>query len=289
VSDNANARDTAYATALVRADDRPRYYATLFAPYDIRDDLFALYAFAAEVARVPSQVRETPLGEIRLKWWSDAVARLDEVGGETPTLRALARAVSRRGLPLAPLIALIEARSADFYADATLSIGDLERRFGETESVVFQLAVLTAASAAGGETADASGHAGIAYGLARRLANFAQERARGRSFLPVELLREAGLSPSEIFATPPPVGLADVLAKLVGIAERHRAVAEEAAATIAWPARSVFLPLAVVSPLLRQVERLGPALAERPAGLSDLNSLWRIGRRYLGARRTLAR
>ena len=41
-----------HCAALVREADRDRYLATLFAPAEHRDALFALYAFNVEIARV---------------------------------------------------------------------------------------------------------------------------------------------------------------------------------------------------------------------------------------------
>src|SRR6185503_550936 len=93
------ADDIAYLTALVRENDRPRYYATLFAPADKRSDLCALYGFAAEVARVPDQVSEPGPGEIRLRWWRDSLADAVSSGvGSTPALRAVAATINRHRL-----------------------------------------------------------------------------------------------------------------------------------------------------------------------------------------------
>ena len=47
---------------------------------------------------------------------------------------------------------------------------------GETQSALFQLAAIDLPARAAPETADAAGHAGVAYGLARRLARFAADR-----------------------------------------------------------------------------------------------------------------
>ena len=112
--------DIAYLTALVRAHDRPRYYATLFAPAALRADLFALYGFAAEIARVPDQVSEPGLGEIRLRWWQRCARRGGGRRRRRATLRRSARVaatIARHRLPLAPFEALIEARAADLYSD----------------------------------------------------------------------------------------------------------------------------------------------------------------------------
>lgn len=268
--------DVAYLSALVREHDRPRYYAALFAPQEIRDDLFALYGFAAEIARVPDLVSEPQLGEIRLQWWSEALAAANETAGEVPALRALASTIATHRLPMAPFQALIEARSADLYADPPASVGDLEGRLGETESVLFQMAAIVA-GAEGPEAADAAGHAGVAYGLARRLALVGRDRLKGKTVLPQEVLQESGMSTAELFAPNPGPGLFKAVAGAVNVARGHLKEADRRVSTLKRSMRFAFLPLAVVAPLLRRIERAGADIGVREARLSDLESLIRIG------------
>jgi phytoene synthase len=193
---NPGASDTAALTALVREWDRPRYYATLFAPAAIRDDLFTLYGFAAEIARIPDLVSNPALGEIRLQFWRDQLqaAAAGQGGGSPPALQALAAVIGRHQLPLQPFLALIDARRADLYADPPASIGDLEGFLGETQSALFQIAAIIGGGE-GADTADLAGHAGVAYGLSRRLAALASDRVRGRTILPLELLASEELQP----------------------------------------------------------------------------------------------
>ena len=63
----------AHCEALVRAADKDRFLASLFAPAEHRAALLALYAFNIEVSRVREAVREPLPGEIRLQWWSDVL------------------------------------------------------------------------------------------------------------------------------------------------------------------------------------------------------------------------
>nr|MDQ2705339.1 squalene/phytoene synthase family protein [Pseudomonadota bacterium] len=53
---------------LVRAADRDRYIAALYAPEDRRADLLALYAFNAEIAGIRDRISQALPGEIRLQW-----------------------------------------------------------------------------------------------------------------------------------------------------------------------------------------------------------------------------
>src|ERR1700704_5284940 len=103
---------------LVRAADKDRYLATLFAPADKRHALFALYAFNCEIAGVRDRAREPMPGEIRLQWWRDVLN--GERAGEAaanPVAAALTDTLARCGLPVAPLLDLIEAHAFDLYDD----------------------------------------------------------------------------------------------------------------------------------------------------------------------------
>jgi 15-cis-phytoene synthase len=269
--------DIAYLTALVRAYDRPRYYATLFAPPPLRDDLFALYGFAAEIARVPDQVSEPGLGEIRLRWWQDSLAEAISSGdaADTPTLRAIVAIIERHRLPPAAFEALIAARSFDLYSDPPPTIPDLEGRMGEMESVLFQMAAIILG--AKGETADAAGHAGIAYGVARRLAMSRSEWARGRTIMPVDILARHGLTSNAVFVADPPSKLAFAVAEMLALAHRHLDLAKAAIVKLLPRIRLAFLPIAIVQPLLRRVEQHRSASGTRDVEISDLETLLRIG------------
>lgn len=271
--------DIAYVTALVREHDRPRYYATLFAPADKRSDLFALYGFAVEVARVPDLVSEPALGEIRLRWWQDSLAEAvgQSSAGGTPALRAVATTIARHRLPLAAFDALIEARSSDLYSDPPASVADVEGRMGETESVLFQMPAIIL-GAAGPETAEAAGHAGIAYGVSRRLAVFASDRTRGHCLVPADVLERQGFTSIGLFAAAQSSPkLAAIIEEMAALARQHLAFAQTAIAKLSPVVRPAFLPLAAVAPLLTRIARLGEDAASRDVRLSDFETLVRIG------------
>ena len=64
----------------VRRHDWDRYLFTLFAPADVREDLFTILAFNTEIARIPDMVSEPLLGQIRLQWWQDSINKIYEGG-----------------------------------------------------------------------------------------------------------------------------------------------------------------------------------------------------------------
>ena len=270
--------DVAYVTKLVRNFDRPRYFSALFAPERLRPDFFTLYAFAAEIERIPDLVTDPRLGEIRLQFWQDRLEALGgpEEPGSPPLLRGLATLIARHALPVPPLTALIEARRADLYSDPPPTLADTEGRLGETQSSLFQLASLIAGSS-GVESADAAGHAGVAFGLARRLAILGHDQARRRTILPRDVLEQEGLGSAELFKPQAGPQLVRAVMRMAEHARRHLAAAKASLAGLPPALLPPFLALAVVEPLLGRIERLGPAILQRPASLSDLEMLSRIG------------
>src|SRR5262249_9951086 len=89
-----------YCENLVRAGDKDRWLASLFAPAERRTHLHALYAFNLEVARVRELAREPMAGEIRLQWWREVIAgtRPGEAAAN-PVAAALVETIARCGLP----------------------------------------------------------------------------------------------------------------------------------------------------------------------------------------------
>src|SRR3954452_10924125 len=112
--------DSAYlhCEQLVRAADKDRFLATLFAPAEKRGPLFALYAFNIEIASVRERAREPMPGEIRLQWWRDVINGERAVEAvANPVAAALIETAARFSLPRARLLDLIEAHAFDLYDD----------------------------------------------------------------------------------------------------------------------------------------------------------------------------
>src|ERR1700683_1537395 len=151
----------AYCAEGVRAADRDRYLATLFAPAESRGALYALYAFNGEAARVREAARQPLPGEIRLQWWGDVLH--GERSGEAsanPVASALLAAMEQHHIARARLIDLIDARRFDLYEEPMATVADLEMYARRTSSVLFALA---AQILSGREAQAVAEPAGIAY------------------------------------------------------------------------------------------------------------------------------
>lgn len=270
--------DRDYIVSLVRTHDRARYYSALFGPADKRPHLFALYAMNAEIGRIPESASEPGLGEIRFQWWQDSIRSGGT--GETPVMGALKEAIAECSLPADALSRLVGGHRDDLYGDPWATLQDMEGYFGVTESALFQLASLVLGSD-GRQTADAAGHAGIAYGLSLHLAAMFALRRGGRQIAPPDLLEIYGMDAAAMFADSPPPGFDALLGHLVDLAGQHYQDARKAIRSIPAACRPAFLALALVPVFLKRVQRQGKDLWYRPVMLSDLTKLSRIGRAAL--------
>jgi len=70
-----------YVAGEVRRHDRDRFLTTLFVSPENRADLWALYAFNAEIARIPGSVSEPMLGRIKVQWWRDVITAIADGRG----------------------------------------------------------------------------------------------------------------------------------------------------------------------------------------------------------------
>jgi len=272
----------------VRAADKDRFLATLFAPAEARGALFALYAFNLEIAGVRDRVREPMAGEIRLQWWRDVLD--GERSGEAaanPIAAALRDTIARCALPAEPLRDLLEARAFDLYDDPMPTLAALEAYARKTSSAVFW----QAARICGGATAaveQAAEHAGAALAITDLLRHFARHASRRQVFVPLELLQRHGARVEDVTAGQVSDALRGALAALRAEARRHLVAFELLLPQLPKVALPAFLPLALVPGYLALMERGDYEPFRTPIEAAQWRrqwALWRAARRYAGAMR----
>ena len=269
----------AVAQATVRTADRDRYTADLFLPEPARRHIFALHAFNAEVARVRDAVSDPQLGEIRLQWWRDALNGDD---GGHPIATAVRRTIAEFKLPVAAFERLLDARTFDLYDDPMPTLNDLEGYAGDTSSSLIQLAAIVLAGGRDPGTAEAAGHAGVAYAITGLLRALPFHARRGQQYLPQDVLAKHGADPAAVFSGQSTAALRAVLADLRERARDHLARGERALAALTGDVKLAFLPMTLVRPYLDLMERPRYEPLGQPADLSAWRRpwiLWRATRR----------
>jgi phytoene synthase len=261
---------------LVRRFDHDRYLTCLLAPAGRREDLFALYAFNVEVARIAEVVRESALGHMRLQWWRDTLAEIH--GGRMPhhpVAEPLAAAIARHGLDRADFDRLLSGREADLAGAPPATLAALEDYAEATSArlLYLSLQVLGARTRTGAAAGREIGVAWALCGLLRAVAVLARQR---RLYLPTDLCDAEGLDVGDLFEVRSSPALTAVAAQVAARAADRlragRAVARQVP-TAALPA----LGLAVLTErALGRLARAGfdpfqPAV-QRP----DPSRLWRL-------------
>ena len=272
---------SAYCEALVREADKDRFLAALFAPAAQRGALHALYAFNIEIARVRESIHEPLAGEIRLQWWTDALA--GKAAGDAsanPVAAALLAALARYGLPIELLTGLVAARRFDLYDDPMRTLAEFNEYACATSSALIELA---ARILAGGEMpglGPLAFHAGLGYAIAGLLQAFPVHAARGQLYLPLEVLERHGVG-QEFAAKPATAQLRDALAEMRGHARQHLAQAGRLADGVPVAGLPALLPVALAGPALDRMERADydPLAVVEPAQWRRQWLLWRAARR----------
>jgi len=236
----------------LRRTDEDRYHASLFAPADKRKALFVLYAFHHEVARVAESVRDPMMHAIRLQWWREAVegARAQKPR-QHQTVTALAELFAQHDLRAELFDAIIDAREDDAAEITFDTLAALEIYADTTAGNLMRLA----SRILGEPHDDLSREAGIAQALAGILRAIPFHAARGKVYLPRDLLADAGTSREEILQNHSGKKLAPVIAKIAGTARAHLAKA----GALAKPrdALPAFLPAATAPLYLNRVTANG--------------------------------
>ena len=271
----------ALATQLLRETDRDRYLATLVLPANARDAVAALYAFNADVASISERAREPAAGEIRLRWWLDALT--GEGHGDVranPAADALLSTISEYALPVAALRRLIEARRFDLYQDPMPDIATFEGYAGETASALYQLAAMILNGGKPIDTGDAAGHLGVAHAFVGHLRAFGYHASRGRIFLPWQVFATCGVKESDVLAGQSSEGLAVALTRIAELAASHLGKAGAAIDLLPRQLRPAFAPAAVLNGQLRRIDYEAPF--QLPRDLPDWQKLavlwWRTSR-----------
>ena len=248
----------AHCEALVRASDKDRFVATLFAPAESRPHLYALYAFNLEIARIAEVAHEALAGEIRMQWWYDALTGTGagEVAGH-PVASPLLDTLDRCRLSAQPLLDLIEARRSDLYREPIATLAEFDGYVRRTSSALFATAARIIAWN-GQEFAGAADAAGLAYGTTTLLAVAPLHAEGGHVYVPSEVLIRHGAGAADLLAGRATEQVSAALAELTDRAEQHFDTFLKRAAQLPADARPALLPVAIVPSMLRRLHRRRP-------------------------------
>ena len=132
--------DTLSCAKRLESGDPVRFRAVMSSPVLLRKRLFVLFAFNAEVARAPWVTQESPIAEMRLQWWWDALEEISK--GESirrhDVVTPLSQLIKKADAP--SLQRLVNARRLDIYKECFKTLDDFEAYIKETSSILLSVA-----------------------------------------------------------------------------------------------------------------------------------------------------
>lgn len=187
-----------YSAAQVKKFDYDRFLITLFAKADIREDLFALYAFNHEVAKIREVVSEPMLGEIRLQWWREAIDGIVEHKPRNhEVVLPLDAAFHKHGLSSDMFIKVIDARSADIYDENPKTIADFEEYLGATSGNLMKIAAYISGER-DEHVLSLAYDLGLVWGLIGTMRSVRYHISLGKLALPQDLMDEYGVTKRDV-------------------------------------------------------------------------------------------
>lgn len=258
--------DLAFCQDQLRKLDPVRHFMALASPEEQRPALIAFYCFLNEIERIPKQVSEPAMGEIRLQWWLDVIDReyadLGQGCGQGnigPVASCLKQVQRDYGLSKDQLSQIIEARKFDLYHDPMPDWDTFETYAGETKALPYLLAAQILNDGTPPDLADLCGNSAMAVCLTDQLSSFFANTKQQRLYLPLQEFRNTTISEAQLWAVDPRDEIALVLHRLADKAHDHLQLAQTDFEDLKQKGQtqlsSAFLDLALVSRRLKQCRK----------------------------------
>ncbi len=263
-----------YCREIVNKDDRDRYLTTIFAPSSFQNQLWALWAFNQEVAKVRENVSEAMLGEIRLQWWADAIEEVKSGAvREHPVCQALNEA-SLNESTLDLLTETIAARKLDVFDEGPADFAALcdyaDGVGGALQEASYRILAVDALVEAGISASRALGQAWTMLGLVRALPFHWQA---GRSYMPASVKEGMHLpDPEQAFKQ-----LKPTIDRMLNYARQQLDECKKLIKTLDKNQRKLFVPIALMELYLNTLDKAGNNPFETPPfEASELRKLWKL-------------
>jgi len=251
------------------------YWAMRLLPAARREGMFAVYAYCRAVDDIADSDEPHEARLAGLATWRGEIDALYGGSPRHPVAKALARPVAAFGLRKADFLGVLEGMEMDAREDIRApAMLDLDRYCDRVASAVGRLSVRIFGldDAKGLPLAHSLGRA---LQLTNILRDLAEDAARGRLYLPAELLAKQGIASREPTAVLAHPGLPAVCRELAGVAREHFAAAD----TVMRDApKGAVRPAAIMGAVYRRLlERLVAADwrdLEHPARVPTPVKLW---------------
>ncbi len=265
----------AHVQAVVAASGTSFYWSMRLLPRAKRDAMYAIYAFCREVDDIADGALPAAVKLAQLAAWRAEVEALFAGRASWPTTLALVQPVGRFDLPKAEFDAMIDGMEMDAGERMRAPpLAELERYCRCVAGAVGLLSVRVFGALGPGPEQGALA-LGEALQLTNILRDLTEDAARGRLYLPRELLEQQGIAERDPERV---LGHRALPAVCAALAERARQRFEEADRRFAGSDRRQLRPALVMMQVYRRtLERLvarGWQRLDQPVRLAKPERLW---------------
>ncbi len=251
-----------YCIDQVAKYDHDRYLCIMLAPRQYRQDLFSLFAFNEEIARIREQVNESLLGQMRLRWWHETI---EKINPEQPRPSGLAGTlfdvIIKHNLSKQLFYELLDARASDLDDIPPPSMDALIQYCSGTSSTLIRLSqeiILGSKYTSDNQIMnDAARDCGIAWALIGTIRSIPFQLSQGRCMLPRDLLRTSAIDWTTVSPTNPPDRLKDVIRVLAQEAEKRIMSTRDASKGLSRKATTPLISLPVAAHYLKVISSVG--------------------------------
>jgi len=246
-----------YCADYVRRNDKDRFLCSLFAAPEKREGLFTLYAFNQEVSKTREMVSETMLGHIRLQWWRDTLAEIEQGKiRKHEVVEPLSVLIQSGQIEPRDLEILIAAREFDLADKAPANQAELDHYIDQTSG---HLAVMAAEllGVTDNDARHAARLAGNAYGLVGILRAMVFHGRAKRLYLPQDRMEKHGVGQGDIFEFRKTDVVKSLTREIADLAQDRLAEARKFRKKLPSNALAAALPIVLADGYLRKLAKAG--------------------------------
>ncbi|MEW5942611.1 MAG: presqualene diphosphate synthase HpnD [Pseudomonadota bacterium] len=250
------------------------YYSFLFLPPPKRQAITALYAFCREVDDIADECRDLVVASAKLAWWRGEIAAAFAGRPQHPVGRALLPAIRDYGVAAEQFYEIIDGMEMDLTQDRYADFKSLHLYCYRVASVVGQLSACIFGYRER-QTLKYAHDLGLAFQLTNIIRDVGEDARRGRIYLPLDELRQFGVSEEDILHGRETDNFKRLMAFQLERAQGYYTQAfAELPATDRRTQRPGLVMAAIYQTLLREIQADNYRVLNQRIALTPLRKLW---------------
>ncbi|OAD56659.1 NADH dehydrogenase (ubiquinone) complex I, assembly factor 6 [Eufriesea mexicana] len=244
---------TAYCLELVRKHDYENYLCTLLLSSKITAAAFVIRAFNVEIAQVKDQVRDYKIGEMRLKFWTDALNNTYKGNPpKSPVMLELHKILQKHSLSKHYFKRLIDIRFNTLRDYAFNDINAIENYAEYSNSSIYYL-LLQAHGITDINADHAASHMGKAHGIVNLIRSIPYNIRKRTNMLPQDILMKYNISTEAILQGQSSKDFQNVIFDIASCGKLHLDAAISFKRNVTKEANLIFLPIVCIQRYLNEL------------------------------------